>query len=251
MYKRIIIKVGTKVLTTDAGILNIEFLSHVVDQIVQLRKQGLQVVLVTSGAGGAGKSLLSLNDIQSEVVRKQIFAAVGQVKLMTTYAQLFGKYDYYCAQVLATKEDFRDDEHYKNMQNCFEGLLLDNVIPVVNENDVVATTELMFTDNDELAGLVAKQLKADALIILTSTDGILDSSQNTVHEVSAANIETVAAYITPDKSTGGRGGMTSKFAVARELSKEGITVHIVDGKSESILQKLIAGEKVGTTFHKF
>ncbi len=248
MYKRIIVKIGTKVLTTDTGILDVEFLGHVVDQIVQLRKKGLQVVLVTSGAGGAGRSLLSLNDTQSEVVRKQVFTAVGQVKLMTIYAELFGKYNYYCAQVLATKEDFRDDEHYKNMQNCFEGLLLDNVIPVVNENDVVATTELMFTDNDELAGLVAKQLKADALIILTSTDGILDNSKNTILEVDASNMETVASYITPDKSTGGRGGMTSKFSVAKELSEKGIVVHIVNGRSENVLQGVIGEQKIGTTF---
>ncbi len=248
MYKRIVVKIGTKVLTTDTGILDVEFLSHVVDQIVKLRRQGLQVVLVTSGAGGAGRSLFSLNDIQSEVVRKQIFAAVGQVKLMTIYAELFGKYNYHCAQVLATKEDFRDEEHYQNMQNCFEGLLLDNVIPIVNENDVVATTELMFTDNDELAGLVAKQLKADALIILTSTEGILDNDKNTISEVSASNIETVAGYISPDKSTGGRGGMTSKFTVAKELSEKGIVAHIVNGKTENILRSVVEGKKVGTTF---
>jgi glutamate 5-kinase len=248
MYKRIIIKIGTKVLTTDTGILDVEFLGHLVDQIVQLRRKGLQVVLVTSGAGGAGRSLLSLNDIESEVVKKQVFTAVGQVKLMTTYAELFRKYNYHCAQVLATKEDFRDEEHYQNMQNCFEGLLLDNVIPVVNENDVVATTELMFTDNDELAGLVAKQLRADALIILTSTDGILDNDKNTISEVNASNIKTVSGYISPDKSTGGRGGMTSKFAVAKELSEKGVAVHIVNGKIENVLQGVVEGQRIGTKF---
>lgn len=249
MYKRIILKIGTKVLTTNTGTLDIAFLSHAVDQIVHLRTQGLQVVLVTSGAGGAGRSIFpSLNNIQSEVVRKQIFAAVGQVKLMTTYAQLFEKYNYHCAQVLATKEDFRDEEHYQNMQNCFEGLLLDNVIPIVNENDVVATTELMFTDNDELAGLVAEQLNADALVILTSTDGILDNEKNTISEVNVSNMEMVATYINPDKSTAGRGGMTSKFFVAKELAKKGITVHIVNGKSENVLQSVVGGQKIGTTF---
>src|SRR6185503_11933247 len=154
---------------------------------------------------------IKLGDEVSETVRKQIFAAVGQVKLMTAYSELFAKNDYHCAQVLATKEDFRDDMHYQNMQNCFEGLLLDHVIPIVNENDVVATTELLFTDNDELAGLVAKQLKADSLIIMTSTDGILDDSKKTVTEVNSENIERVARYINPDRSIGGRGGMISKF----------------------------------------
>ena len=248
MDKRIVIKIGTKVLTKDTGALDVEFLGNLVDQIVQLRKKAFQVVLVTSGAGAAGRSLISLDNIKSEVVRKQVFTAVGQVKLMGIYAELFGKYNYYCAQVLATKEDFRDEEHYRNMQNCFEGLLLDNVIPIVNENDVVATTELMFTDNDELAGLVAKQLKADTLIILTSTDGILDNNKNTVSEVASSNIEKIAGYINSDKSIGGRGGMTSKFLVAKELSEKGIAVHIVDGKAKNVLQDVLRGEKIGTTF---
>ncbi|MDO8451809.1 MAG: glutamate 5-kinase [bacterium] len=246
--KRIIVKIGTKVLTKSDGTLDIEFLKHIVDQIVELRRKGMQVVLITSGAGGAGKSLVSLRDTQSETVRKQVFAAIGQVKLMSTYAELFETYGFYCAQVLVTKEDFRDEQHYTNMQNCFEGLLLDNVIPVVNENDVVATTELLFTDNDELAGLVAQQLKADCLVLLTSTDGILDANHKTISKVDSSNAETVMGYITPDKSTGGRGGMTSKFAVAKELSEKGISVHIVDGRKRSILLDIVSGKTTGTHF---
>ena len=245
--KRIVVKIGTKVLTTEDGKLDTDFLSQIVEQIVQLRKKQIEVVLVTSGAGGAGRSLLSLQDMESETVQKQIFAAIGQVKLMSLYAELFAKHQYLCAQVLATKEDFRDEVHYQNMQNCFKGLLLDNVVPIVNENDVVATTELMFTDNDELAGLVATQLKADSLIILTSTDGILDATGKTIFEVNSSNIGEVAGYINPDKSTGGRGGMTSKFTVAKELSEKGITVHIVNGMTVHITQ-LVDGQKIGTTF---
>jgi len=250
MYKRIIVKIGTKVLTTEAGTLDVSFLGHIVDQLVRLREKGLQVVLVTSGAGAAGRELISLNDAKSETVRKQVFTAVGQVKLMSVYAQLFEKYKYHCAQVLATKEDFRDKEHYENMQNCFEALLLDKVIPIVNENDVVATTELMFTDNDELAGFVAKQLKADALIILTSTDGILNDQGETVSEVNVSNLDLVAGWISPSKSNSGRGGMISKFAVAKELSEKGIIVHIVKGKSENIIERIVGGEKTGTIFLK-
>ncbi len=247
--ERIIVKIGTKVLSKEDGTLDVEFLTNLVAQVAQLRQKGMQVVLVTSGAVGAGKSLImSLPDIQSETVQKQIFAAVGQVKLMTTYSELFGKHGYHCAQVLATKEDFRDEEHYQNMQKCFEGLLLDNVIPIVNENDVVATTELLFTDNDELAGLVAEQLKADALVILTSTEGILDDAGNAVAEVTPANAKAVAAYIQPDKSTGGRGGMASKFAVAKELSEKGIAVHIVNGKRERVLIDVVEGRPAGTRF---
>ena len=192
--------------------------------------------------------MVSLQEIKSEIVQKQVFAAIGQVKLMTTYAELFKKYGYHCAQVLVTKEDFRDEQHYLNMQNCFEGLLLDNVIPIVNENDVVATTELLFTDNDELAGLIAKQLKADCLVILTSTDGILDTEGKTVSKVDTSNIEAVAGYIRPDTSTGGRGGMTSKFKIAKELSEKGISVCIVSGKKENVLQDVIEGQNLDTHF---
>lgn len=248
IMKRIVLKIGTKVLSKEEGTLDVPFLGSIVEQTVQLRKRGVQIVLITSGAVGAGKSLVSLQNIKSEVVQKQVFAAIGQVKLMATYSELFGKNNYYCAQVLVTKEDFRDEEHYLNMQNCLEGLLLDNVIPVVNENDVVATTELMFTDNDELAGLVAKQLKADCLIILTGTEGILDDDGNTIPEVNFDNIDLVASHINPDKSTGGRGGMTSKFNVAKELSQKGITVHIVNGKRKKVLLDIADGKEIGTRF---
>jgi len=246
--KRVVIKIGTKVLSKEDGTLDIEFLRHMIEQVVQLRKKGTQVVLVTSGAVGAGKSLLSLPDIKSVVVQKQIFAAVGQVKLMTIYSEFFAKHNYHCAQVLATKEDFRDEQHYLNMQNCFEGLLRDSIVPIVNENDVVAITELIFTDNDELAGLVVKQLNADSLIILAITEGILDDTKETILEVNPSNIEAVAGYIKPDKSTGGRGGMTSKFRVARELSEKGVSVHIANGKRKNVLLDVIGGLKVGTRF---
>ncbi len=246
--KRLVVKIGTKVLSKTDGMLDVEFLRHIVDQIVQLRAQGIQVVLVTSGAVGSGKGLIKLEGIESHTVQKQVFAAIGQVKLMTTYSELFIEHQYLCAQVLATKEDFRDEEHYRNMQNCFEGLLLDNVIPVVNENDVVATTELLFTDNDELAGFVAKQIQADSLIILTSTDGVLDHFGVTIPEIDSTNIETVAGYINPDMSTGGRGGMTSKFTTARELSEYGVDVFIVNGKRERILMDIVDGARMGTHF---
>lgn len=246
--KRIVVKIGTKVLTTEDGNLDIKFLASIVGQVVQLRERGIQVVLVTSGAVAAGKSAISLHDIKSETVQKQVFAAIGQVKLMTTYAEYFSKEQYHCAQVLASKEDFRDEEHYLNMQNCFEGLLLDNVVPIVNENDVVATTELLFTDNDELAGLVALQLKADSLLILTGTDGVLDGEKKTIPEVSSADMDSVEKHITPDTSTSGRGGMISKFRVARELSGKGVVVFIVNGKKPGVIIDVVDGVQSGTRF---
>ena len=246
--KRIVVKIGTKTLSTEDGRLDINFLRRIVAQIVQLRQKKQEVVIVTSGAVGAGRSLVKKHGIESSIVQKQVFAAVGQVKLMGTYSELFGAHDYMCAQVLATKEDFRDEEHYLNMQKCFEGLLLDNVVPIVNENDVVATTELLFTDNDELAGLVAVQLKADCLIILTTTNGVLNSENETVKEVSSSNAATVEQYITPDKTTSGRGGMMSKFNVAQQLSSKGIDVYILNGREENVLLSLDNGTYSGTRF---
>ncbi len=246
--ERIIIKVGTKVLAKTDGTLDRDFLERLIEQVSKLRKRGIQVVVVTSGAVGAGKSLISIDESQSETVRKQVFAAVGQVKLMSTYAELFAAHGYLCAQVLATKEDFRDDEHYQNMKHCFEGLFLDNVIPIVNENDVVATTELLFTDNDELAGLVAEQLHATKLIILTGTDGVLDDGGNTIAHITSANADDVGRFVRADTSTGGRGGMISKFKVAQSLSQKGVEVWIVNGKKREVVAGISTGDLVGTRF---
>jgi len=246
--KRIVVKVGTKILSREDKTLDEDFIADLVEQIVQLRKRKIQVILVTSGAVGAGRSLLTGQNTVSETVQKQIFAAVGQVKLMDVYSKLFEKHGYHCAQVLATKEDFRDRQHYTNMQNCLEGLLLDTVLPIVNENDVVATTELMFTDNDELAGLVSEQLKVDHLALLTNTNGILDEEGNTISEVDSFNVKKVMSGITPDKSTGGRGGMISKFDVAQKLVDKGISVSIVDGRRESVLLDIVEEKKIGTMF---
>jgi glutamate 5-kinase len=240
------VKVGTQVLTKADNSLDEGYLVALVLQIVALRQRGLQVILVTSGAVAAGKKFVTTTGC-SDVVQKQIHAAVGQVKLMSTYADLFEKFDYHCAQVLASKEDFRDAMHYENMQNCFEGLLLDNVLPIVNENDVVATAELMFTDNDELAGLVAKQVQASRLIILTSTDGILSGSGNTIPAITSRDYDEVLTYITTDTTSGGRGGMFSKFKTAQTLAQAGIATHIVNGRKEQVLLDVMSERATGTT----
>jgi len=248
MAKRIIVKVGTNVISNAEGELDEGVMKHIVEHIVRLREGGKQVVLVTSGAVGAGKSIFSKRPTGSPVVQKQLYAAVGQVKLMARYAELFGRHGYSCAQVLATKEDFRDDAHYENMENCFNALLPDGVVPIVNENDVVATAELMFTDNDELAGLVATQLQADALIIFTGTNGVLDSTGKTVLEVSEENAGSVESFITNDTSGSGRGGMRTKFNVARRLAQQGTEVFIANGKQLSALDEILAGKTVATHF---
>lgn len=249
---RIIVKVGTKVLSTEDSKLDVATLKHLVEQIVAVKNKGIEVVLVTSGAMGAGRNLIKLAG-DDKIAEKQVLAAVGQVSLMSTYAEAFGKHNQLCAQVLATKEDFRDKAHYHNMRTCFENLLMSGVVPVVNENDVVATTELLFTDNDELAGLVASQLNADMVIILTSVEGFLigdpkDKNSEVIPEIDFNNIGTYQKYISPDKTAFGRGGMLTKFNIAKKLTLQGIAVHFANGKRENILADLMAGKAIGTKF---
>lgn len=252
MYKRVIIKIGTKVISTEDGKLDLTTLRKLVREIALLRKKGIEIVVVTSGAVAAGRGLLPLRGKNEKAIDKQIFASVGQVRLMNVYSKLFGEQGYLCSQVLVTKEDFRDKTHYSNMKNCFENLLSNNIIPVVNENDVVATSELLFTDNDELAGLIASQLNANAVIILTSVDGVLvnpkDANSKIVSEINFKDIASTQKYITPEKSAFGRGGMLTKFAVAKKLSSQGIVTHIVSGKKKNILADLIGNKPVGTKF---
>jgi glutamate 5-kinase len=250
MKNRIIIKVGTKVLSTKEGRLDGVLIKHLTAQISKIKNKGYEVILVTSGAMGSGRSLIKPRK-DSPVVEKQVLAAVGQVKLMSTYFDAFARHHLVCAQVLVTKEDFRDKKHYLNMKNCFENLLRSGAVPVVNENDVVATSELLFTDNDELTGLIASQLKAPKVIFLTSVDGFLISEKrknNVVREIEFKDIGLYKKYISSSKTGAGRGGMTSKFIVSRKLVLKGTTVWIANGKRKNILIDILSGKNTGTKF---
>ena len=247
-YHRVVVKVGTKVLTNEEGVLDEAALLRVVNQISKLKEDGYEVTLVSSGAMGAGKSIFKTSKRLTDVSQKQLFAAVGQTHLMSEYSRLFREHSLLCAQVLATKEDFRDRSHFFNMRNCLETLLHDQIVPIVNENDVVSLDELAFTDNDELAGLVASMLNADLLLILSSVDGVLDANGNVVSEIHNQDYDNLRAVITKDKSEAGRGGMSTKFAVARRAAKEGIEVIIANGLKDGMMLSIINGEDMGTKF---
>ena len=250
-YKNIVVKVGTNVLTDTNGNLDLKVISSLVEQISDLKKNGVDVVLVSSGAVGAGRSIYKFDHIEDDISRRQAYSAIGQVKLMGLYSEQFAKHDLVCAQVLATKEDFIGKEHYKNMKTCFDGLSGDDIIPIVNENDVVSLTELMFTDNDELAGLTAFMIKADALVILTSVDGLYVDFQNKILLEDYKKTESISdllKHVDEQKSTQGRGGMASKIEVARRMKEKSITTHIANGKHEDTLLKIVKGQKIGTTF---
>ncbi len=251
-YQKIVIKVGTNVLAREDGLLDITSISHLVDQIAAIKTQGTEVILVSSGAVGAGRSLFRLPESSSKVVRRQVLSAIGQVRLMEIYRQLFANHGLFCAQVLATKADFQGVAHYTNMKNCFQALLRDKVVPVVNENDVVSISELMFTDNDELAGLVASMANAQALIILSSVDGLLSGppgqpGSEVIPEIEADDRQWLAA-IAPSTSSFGRGGMHTKFRIAQKAAKMGIATIIANGRRPNILLDILAGQFVGTRF---
>ena len=251
-YRRLVVKIGSNVLTQDNGLPDLARMEQLVEQIAALKSKGLEVILVSSGAVAAGRSLITVPAKADAVRSRQLLAAVGQVKLLSTYAELFGRHKLLCAQVLVTKEDFRDRQHYLNMRNCFQELLQREVIPIVNENDVISVTELMFTDNDELAGLIAAQLDADALIILTNVDGIFDGDprlpdSRLIPEI-APTTTGFANFVTAQRSLFGRGGMLTKCHMAHKVAKLGISVHIANGKTTGILPAVLAGTAAHTWF---
>ncbi|HEX8329994.1 MAG TPA: glutamate 5-kinase [Hymenobacter sp.] len=251
-YRRIVVKIGSNVLTQANGLPDVNRMEHLVAQVVKLKSQGLEVILVSSGAVAAGRSLISV-PAQADAVRsRQLLAAVGQVKLLSTYADLLSRHQLLCAQVLVTKEDFRDRQHYLNMKNCFQELLQREVIPIVNENDVISVTELMFTDNDELASLIAAQLDADALIILTNVDGIYNGDPRLPESKVIREIAPTATgfdgFITAQRSQFGRGGMLTKCHMAHKVAKLGISVHIANGKTANVLPAVLAGTVLHTWF---
>lgn len=252
MLKRIVIKVGSNVLSAPKSGLDMERIKNLTIQIAALKKMGIEIILVSSGAVAAGRSTISLSKKTDEISKRQLLAAVGQIKLINTYADLFEKQGFLCAQVLVTKEDFRDREHYINMKNCISVLLQNNVIPVLNENDVISVTELMFTDNDELAGLVSSMINADKLIILSNVNGIYTGSPTDKNSKVIGIIEygnqDFENYISAEKSSFGRGGMLTKCSMAHKVAGLGIPVQIANGKADNILLDIAEGKPVGTLF---
>ena len=251
-FQRIVVKVGTNVLTDENGLLDMAVINSLIDQIANLKEKGIEIILVSSGAVGAGKSVLQLSPSTNKIAQRQVYSAIGQIRLMNMYAQILQNHHLHCAQVLATKEDFRDRLHYLNMKQCFHALLRDNIIPIVNENDVVAVSELMFTDNDELAGLIAAMVNADALVLLTNVNGIYDGNPNDpksklIEEIDASD-KKIVELIAPVRSSFGRGGMHTKLRIAQKAARVGIRTFIANGKHADILLDIYNNNFTGTRF---
>jgi len=254
-YKRIAVKIGSNVLTRKDDTLDITRMSALVDQIAELQKEGIEIVLISSGAVASGRSEIRPGKKLDPVSARQLYSAVGQAKLINRYYELFREHGITCGQVLTTKENFGSRTHYLNQKNCMEVMLENRVIPVVNENDTISVTELMFTDNDELSGLIAAMMGMDALIILSNVDGIYngnpgDPGAYVIREIEGGK-EDLSAFVQTSKSSFGRGGMLTKCSIAQKVADEGIAVIIANGKKENILYDLLAsGEEVVHTLFK-
>ena len=223
-------------LTRDNGKLDVTRMSALVDQLAWLRDKGYEVILVSSGAVASGRGELKASHKLDSVEQRQLYSALGQVKLINLYYDLFREYRIPVGQVLTMKENFASRREYLNQRACMSVMLDNGVLPIVNENDTVSVTELMFTDNDELSGLIASMMDAQTLVILSNVDGIYDGPP-----------DDGTSRIIPRVERFGRGGMITKCNIARKVADEGIRVIIANGKRDGILTSLVT--KPGETPH--
>ena len=240
---RIVIKIGSNVITRKDGTLDVTRMSALVDQIALLTQKGYQVIMVSSGAVAAGRNEVIPSRHLDTVSSRQLYSAVGQAKLINRYYELFRDHGMTCGQILTTKEGFGSRTHYLTQKHCMEVMLEQKVIPIINENDTISVTELMFTDNDELSGLVAAMMDADKLIILSNIDGIYDGNpsdpESKVIRIVGRSVSDLSDVVVAGKSTFGRGGMLTKSRIALKAAAEGIEVIIANGKRENILPELL------------
>jgi len=246
LYKRIAVKVGSNVLSTSDGFLDLTRMQSLVSQISILKNQGVEVVLISSGAVASGRCVVDAKTKLDSVNQRQIYSAVGQIVLIYHYLNLFKNNGLLCGQILTTKEDFGSRKQYLSQKGCIEIMLANDIIPIINENDTISLDELMFTDNDELSGLIANMINADALIILSNINGIYngnpDNPENHVIKKIQAG-KNMSRYIQMSKSSTGRGGMKSKYKTAIKAADEGITVYIANGNKENILTDILDKNK--------
>lgn len=252
--KRIVVKVGSNVLTRPDGNINVTRMSAIVDQIVWLRDNGYEVILVSSGSLASGKGELKPARKLDSVQQRQLFSSIGQVKLIGLYYDLFREYGVHIGQMLTMKESFATRGEYLNQRSCISVMLESGVLPIINENDPVSVTELMFTDNDELAGLVASMMSAQTLVILTNVDGIYNGDPKAAgtRVIPMVNYDRdLGEYIQDTKSGFGRGGMMTKAKIASKVADEGIKVIIANGQTENILTELALHpqQTMHTEFH--
>jgi len=256
-YKRVVTKVGTSLLTGGTGRLNMDIMAALVAQIAQLHAEGKQMLLVSSGAVAAGHHALGITREDKNTPQRQVLAAVGQSHLMHAYEQIFATHDISVAQALLSRRDLTDRLGYLNIRNTLAGLLDHGVVPIINENDVVAVEELAgeaFGDNDTLSALVANLVDADLLVMLGEVEGLytadpfMDSSACHIPVIEHLTEDDVERLGGPSRGSRGRGGMRTKLEAARLATASGVDVVIAGGHIPKVIEQLVAGKSIGTFF---
>jgi len=250
---RIVVKVGTSTLTHATGNLNIRRVDKFCSVLSDIKNAGHEVILVSSGAIGMGVGKLSMKERPTDIPTKQAVAAVGQCELMYTYDRAFSEHNHVVAQVLVSAHDVENEQHRMNFRNTILRLLELGALPVLNENDTVATDELGIGDNDTLSAIVAAAIDADLLVLLSDIDGLytadprVDSSAEMLREVHGVTPEIIA--LAGGKGSAlGTGGMATKLHAAQIMSEAGIDMIITNGSDPEILYRIVDGEPVGTRF---
>jgi glutamate 5-kinase len=263
--RRIVVKLGTNVLSRESGELSLGRIHALIEEVVDLVRAGRQVIIVTSGAISLGMERLDFPERPQLLADKQACAAVGQIRLMTVYQEAFDRYGIAAAQVLLTEDDFSDREKYLSLRNTLGRLIGLGVVPIVNENDTVSTSEIesyvgrpgapdhipVFGDNDTLSALVAAKLDSDVLVLLTDVDGLYSAPPDEPGAVRIPVVEEVTPEIeaaAAGKSSRGRGGMRTKLRAAKVAARSGVIVVVARGGEPSVLSRVLRGEEIGTVF---
>jgi len=251
--RRVVVKFGTAILTLPNGRLNEPLIAQWASVLSDLRDEGIEILVVSSGAIGAGIGEMNLSERPGNLPDKQALAAIGQSLLMAVYGQAFGRRGYHVAQILLTRGDLDDRRRHLNVRNCLNRLLQMGVIPVINENDTVAVDELTFSDNDNLSSIIASKIQADLLVIFTDVDGLYERDPRRfpdspvvplVKKISPA-VESMASQIA---SARGSGGMMAKVLAAKAATRAGIPVVIANGRDPQNLGRILSGQTAGTRF---
>ena len=251
--KKIVVKVGTSLLAYDNGKINLQRMEKLVRVLSDLHNSGKEVILVSSGAVAVGVGMIGLEEKPDDLVKKQALAAIGQVGLIRLYQKFFDEYNTTLAQVLLTRDGIENSLRRKNARNTLHQLIEMGIVPVINENDTVATEEIEFGDNDTLSAQVATLIQADLLLILTDTDGVytsnphIDSKAQKVSKVMKASRDLKDVDLN-GSSKMGSGGMTSKIAAAELCREHNVDVVIADGTDPSTILAVLEGKDLGTFF---
>jgi len=252
-FRRIVVKLGTNVLSTGSDRLNRAHLLEIVRQIARLHRDGYEVTVVTSGAVLAGRERMGFPRLKPSIPFRQMLAAVGQGRLMHLYEQYFDIYDIRVAQILLTAGDFRSRQRYLNARDTVLGLLHVRVIPIINENDTIATDEIKVGDNDNLGALVVTLIEADLLILLSHIKGLYtadptrDPNARLIERVTTVD-ETIWSMAGDTPAPSSTGGMATKVEAAQLVQRSGATMIIADGNEPDVLLRIMAGESIGTRF---